>query len=538
MLDELPMTPSGKLNRRALPAPQLELSLEGRYMPPEGETEEGLARIWKDVLRVTRVGRDDNFFELGGHSLLVLKLLFSINESFACELKVTDVYKYPTIRELAMTIAGASVASAAVNLQREAILTDEIVALNGHRRTRAQTILLTGASGFVGRFLLAHLLDETDATICCLVRAPSTHEATTRLRLSLLKWDLWREDMEHRIAVVAGDLRLPALGIDAATHRWLSEDVDSIFHCGSSMNHLETYAMAKPANVEGARQLLKLATSGRPKLLNYISTLGVFAPSTTQAMRLVNEQTSIDHETHFTSSGYVASKWVAEKIFMTARERGIPCNIFRLGFTWSDAERGRYDELQHGYRFLKSCLLSGYGIMDYRYDAVPLPVDYAARAIVGLANRHPDGGRMFHIASSRRMDEGMFERCNRVAETSLELISYYEWIGEMKRLHRAGQSLPAAPLIQSAFSLDESAFHAQQSDLRMHRVQAECTQTEQELARAGVSPPGSFDDVLRLTVEYMLRNDPELRDGATARAQLAQMRPEGKARPVWIRTGL
>lgn len=63
--------------------------------------------------------------------------------------------------------------------------------------------------------------------------------------------------------------------------------------------------------------------------------------------------------------GYVASKWVAEKMYMLANERGIPCNIFRVGLVWADSERGRYDELQRGYRILKS---SGYGIENFRFE--------------------------------------------------------------------------------------------------------------------------------------------------------------------------
>jgi len=57
----------------------------------------------------------------------------------------------------------------------------------------------------------------------------------------------------------------------------LSEDIGSIYHCATSMNHLETYTMAKPTNVEGSRELLKLATYKRLKVINYLSTLGVFS---------------------------------------------------------------------------------------------------------------------------------------------------------------------------------------------------------------------------------------------------------------------
>src|SRR6202011_2169482 len=125
-------------------------------------------------------------------------------------------------------------------------------------------------------------------------------------------------------------------------------------------------------------------------------------------------------ERHLTSHGYAAGKWVGEKIFKTASERGIPCNIFRLGLVWPDTEQGRYDELQHDYRLFKSCLLSGLGIENYRPEMPPTPVDYVARAIAFLANRYCDGHGIFHISSSNQMVGGMFERVNEVLGTALK----------------------------------------------------------------------------------------------------------------------
>ena len=69
------------------------------------------------------------------------------------------------------------------------------------------------------------------------------------------------------------------------------------------------------------------------------------------------EPSSIDHERHLHSRGYAASKWVGEKLLLTAGERGIPCNIFGWGLVWADSQQGRYDELQREYRIIKSCLL-------------------------------------------------------------------------------------------------------------------------------------------------------------------------------------
>lgn len=509
-LQSMPLTPSGKLNRRALPAPDPGAFAKQEYQAPQGEVEQTLAGIWQELLQVDRIGRQDDFFALGGHSLLVLKALFRISEAFGRELKVTDVYQSPTIRQLAVRIAGGKIADDFVDLAQEAAVDGVSVENLVAYRTPARTVLLTGATGFVGRFLLVQLLRDTEATICCLVRAQSERQAMSRLKDTMLRWDLWREEFEQRVVAIHGDLRSPRLGIDDARYEFLYRNVDSIYHCATSMNHLQTYAMAKPANVGSARELLTIATRHRKKVINYISTLGVFSPLTASDARVADETTSIDHEVHLTSNGYLASKWVGEKIFLSAQEAGVPCNIFRLGFVWADTRKGRYDELQRDYRVFKSCLMSGYGIENYGYELAPTPVDYAARAMVFLANRHSDGRGIFHISAAKQAIADVFERCNAIAGVSLELKSHYDWTREMKRLHEEGISLPVVPLIDYTFSMDEPSFREHQQAIRTASMQFDCTRTHRELVAAGIEAPLFDDNLLLRFVEDMVCRDPEL----------------------------
>ena len=511
VLDRIPLTPSGKLNRRALPAPAQDAYASREYVAPRGAAEVAVANVWREVLGVERVGREDSFFDLGGHSLLALKAVFRLNQVLGCTLRVADAYRNPLLRDLAARIDAGSAEDELVDLQRESALDRDIVARPGRRSVPAKSVLLTGATGFVGRFLLAQLLKDTDATIYCLVRARTKQQANARLRTTLLRWDLWRDEDEARIVALPCDLRLQRLGMDDVTHAALCRSIDSIYHCATSMNHLETYAMAKPANVDATRELLRLATSHRPKVIHYVSTLGVFSASLMDTRRVVSEETPIEHEVHRGSQGYTASKWVSEKMFLNAAQRGIPCNVFRLGLVWADAQQGRFDELQSVYRVLKSCLLSGYGIEGYRYPMPPTPVDYVARAIVLLGERHCDGGGIFHISSSDQMTNGVFERCRELIAIPLKLLPYYDWICEMKRQHQSGLAVPAAPLIEFAFSMDQQAFaeHLQRTRSAAH-VRFDMRRTQDELIHAGVVAPALDDDLLRVCLEGMLARDHEL----------------------------
>jgi len=106
-LSELPLTANGKIDRRALPDPEVSRSHKG-YMAPRNETEERLAQIWQEVLEVDKVGITDDFFELGGHSLLAVRLVSVIQKAFGMELPINDVFVYSTIAGLAAQLESAN----------------------------------------------------------------------------------------------------------------------------------------------------------------------------------------------------------------------------------------------------------------------------------------------------------------------------------------------------------------------------------------------------------------------------------------------
>jgi amino acid adenylation domain-containing protein len=104
-LDVFPLTPNGKLDRKALPAPHNRSpELDASYIAPRTSTEEALASIWREVLNVKRIGVHDNFFEMGGHSLLALQLRFQIERTLEIEMPLVAIYLSPTIEGMALTV--------------------------------------------------------------------------------------------------------------------------------------------------------------------------------------------------------------------------------------------------------------------------------------------------------------------------------------------------------------------------------------------------------------------------------------------------
>ena len=111
-LDALPLTPSGKINRRALPAPDdSRPELETGYVAPRNPLEQQLASIWCDILGLDRIGVNDNFFELGGHSLMAVRLFARIEQTFGRKLPLAVLFQHGTIGHLATLLQESSPAT-------------------------------------------------------------------------------------------------------------------------------------------------------------------------------------------------------------------------------------------------------------------------------------------------------------------------------------------------------------------------------------------------------------------------------------------
>ncbi|MCF5710780.1 AMP-binding protein, partial [Pseudomonas syringae] len=107
LLDSLPLTHNGKLDRKALPAPDQSSVISRAYQAPQGATEQAIAKIWQDLLGIDQVGRNDNFFELGGHSLLAMRLISQVRQHLSVELGLADIFAQPGLAVMARILAEA-----------------------------------------------------------------------------------------------------------------------------------------------------------------------------------------------------------------------------------------------------------------------------------------------------------------------------------------------------------------------------------------------------------------------------------------------
>jgi len=108
-LERIPLTANGKLDRKALPAPEGEAYAQRTYEPPQGKMEEALANLWQELLGVERVGRHDNFFELGGHSLLAVRMLSHLLSNLNVQIELSTLFNYPQLSLFAKRVLITSI---------------------------------------------------------------------------------------------------------------------------------------------------------------------------------------------------------------------------------------------------------------------------------------------------------------------------------------------------------------------------------------------------------------------------------------------
>ena len=394
-LEQMPTTPNGKLDRARLPLPEQSVRTE-THIEARTPLEAQLCRLWAKVLGRDMVGVHDNFFDLGGHSLQAVSLSFDISEALNRTVPVGMLMTHPTVAALALALEDEEPAQA-IDFNRDALLPENI---QPHQHAfdidqEARSILLTGATGYLGAYLLYELLQQTRADIYCLARAASSHIAYQRIRANLETYGLWDDGFTARIHAVRGDLSKPLLGLDSYRFYFLAARIDRIYHNGALVNFIYPYSQLKQANVDGTREIIRLACRAKTTPIHFISTFSVF-PSPKE--RQVVPETQPPEHCEILETGYSQSKWVAEKMLTEARKRGVPVTIYRPGRITGHSRTGMANKDDLFYRFIKGCIQSG-SVPDWPGRIDTTPVDYVSQAIIAISCHHEVREEIYHLVN-------------------------------------------------------------------------------------------------------------------------------------------
>ncbi|MBQ2495969.1 MAG: AMP-binding protein, partial [Prevotella sp.] len=326
-LKEMPMTPNGKTDVKALPEPQLAIS--SAYEAPVNDTERTFCDIFAGILQMDKVGASDNFFELGGTSLVVTRVIIEADKA-GLHVAYGDVFANPTPRQLARLITGdtgtegqdevTSFDYTAINnlLQRNT--------LNMFRYSERQAIgnvLLTGSTGYLGIHILRELIDSDVENIYCLVRGKTQAAAESRLRSLLYYYfaNAFKDLFGKRIHVVLGDV---TNDFDE------SLDIQTVFNCAAIVKHFSEGTEIEDVNIGGAKRCVDFCIKKGAKLVHIstASTRGLWAGETKD--EIFTEQRL--YMGQYLGNKYIYSKFMAERLILDAVAlHGLSAKIMRVG---------------------------------------------------------------------------------------------------------------------------------------------------------------------------------------------------------------
>jgi amino acid adenylation domain-containing protein/thioester reductase-like protein len=452
LLEELPLTLNGKLDRRALPIPKWTPLEENLYIEPSTQIEIQIAKIWCQLLNINQIGIHDNFYELGGNSLLAIRLIIQINEVSSQEVELQHLLENPTIASLAKeieTLKQSTQDRRSFRNQTDVFTLDPTIVPDNKIVGTIPEIFLTGATGFIGAFLLQELLQQTRSDIYCLVRASSLAEGQARIQTSLKRYSLWDDNFSNRIKLVLGDLNRPFLGIESSRYERLTEKIDIIYHCGAWVNIVYPYSVLKTANVIGTQEVIRLASKTKIKPIHFVSTVDVFASSERELLKTIQFNTCAGPVSKL-CSGYAQSKYMAEQLIFTANTRGIPCSIYRPSNVVGDIRNGICPSSSFVSRMIKGCLQIGLA-PDIEAILNLVPANYVSQKIVGLSKIQTSCFQTHQIINPNPISWSQFVNWLIRIGYSIEKIPYEAWYTKLLNVGANKTENELLPLI-SLFS--------------------------------------------------------------------------------------
>ncbi|MCU6708254.1 amino acid adenylation domain-containing protein [Paenibacillus sp. J5C_2022] len=458
----MPLTPNGKIDRKALPQPEAGHARSRELVAPRTETEQAVLEVWREVLQTDAIGVHDNFFELGGHSLKATVVVARLQKKY--ELGMNDIFEHQSIAKLAAKLKPKQhhlrerlneIKSA--NLELDQVDTTEqrasymarfseykdldIAVTNSY-----EAVLLTGATGYLGAHMLYEMIMGKAWHVYAVVRGANDEEARKRLigKCTYYFGPDWYPKHEGRIHVYAGDISKKGFGLSGDVYRQLADKIDAIFHAAANVKHYGAYAEFYEQNVKATELLLSFAEAGKRKHMHHMSTLGVATGSVSDMRHVCFSEYELDIGQQF-ENYYAKTKFEAECLVAEARRRGIQTCIYRLGNIVFHSVTGRFQENiadNAFYTTMKSMLALGvapgtHTDVDFSY------VDEMSRAIVTLADCGSLRNEIYHLANPHEVNIGHVVKSGELS-VNVEIIpfsSFADYLFEHYEDEQLGESV-------------------------------------------------------------------------------------------------
>ncbi|MCZ7458832.1 type I polyketide synthase [Streptomyces sp. WMMC940] len=450
------------------------------------------------------VGADRLFTELGFDSLMSVELCNRLSAATGVRLPASVVYEHPTPAALTKHLCAALLRTApdtapaptSVDFAAEVRLDDDVRPASDISRVAVdpREILLTGATGFLGAFLLRDLMRSTRARVHCLVRGADRADAERRLRANLDWYELLDEIDPDRVSVVVGDLAEPRLGLTEDEFDDLARFVDVVYHAGATVSWLRPYTELRRPNVDGTREVLRLAARHRTVPVHHVSTSGVFPPPAPGAEGVPAKVTDPTGPAEALWNGYLQSKWVAEQVIGIARERGLPVSVYRVDVVCGDQRAGACQTKDFVWLSLKGLLQAG-AVPDRLAGSFHMvPVDYVSGTITTLATSDEAAGGTFHLFNEQEQAFADFIGYLRSYGYELPVVDWDSW-RERVRADRDNALVPLLDAFEALMAGDDRATYPP----------LDVSETERALAGTGIECPRIGPELFDTYVKFFVR---------------------------------
>lgn len=411
-MEAFPLTPNGKVNRKALPAPEIERIV--KYEAPNNKIEEDICSIFKNLLKLNEVGIDDNFFEIGGTSIIAIKAIIQI-ANLNYQINYGDLFKLKTPRSIAqfldpnIKILEDNTSDSRFDFSRYNY--DEIDGLlskndydlwNNFDLRPLGNVLLTGATGYLGIHLLHHLLMNDHNEIYCLVRSKPKVTPQNRLKalMSYYFSDDWISHFDNRVKIIEGDIT-----DDNLNEKLRRDNIDTIFNCAAMVKHYVAEDTMEVINVHGVSNLISLSLE-KDAYLIHISTYSIGGTAKENGQKSLSEQDFYIGQV--TDNEYIRTKFVAEQIILQSIvNRRLKAKIMRVGNLMGRVSDGEFQINFNSNAFvssLKSYKFLGVFPLDEMTNFIEIsPIDKTAEAVAKLAST-PQDMIIFHPYNNYQID--------------------------------------------------------------------------------------------------------------------------------------
>ena len=460
-IDKFPLTPNGKIDKKALPEIKVETSSKEKKKA-SNELEKQLVAIFSKALGQESIGVDEDFFELGGTSLSASKIaMLALNANLP--ISYGDVFEYPSVLEMEEHINSLNGVSSKEEKKEEKVESNELKSLKDNVidninevviEKEFKSILLTGGTGFLGIHILKELLDQKKHVIA-LVRGGKL-PALDRLHALLAYYfdSPLIEEVNKYVTVVDGDVT------DETLFDKLKDlDFDLIINSAAIVKHFSNDDIIERVNVGGVKNLIEIAKKKKSRLVQ-ISTLSVagenidnkFAPT----FRMKENMLDFGQDV---SNKYVHSKFNAEKAVLEACLEGLDGKVIRVGNLMSRNSDGEFQANSITNGFMRD--LKGYvalhkfpvNSMDVEIDFSP--IDEVAKTIV-LLSKTNQKFTVFHSANSHMVQMGDIIYVLNELGFNIEVVSDEDFVNSMKEMMKDETK---SMLVSSLISYSSSDMH-------------------------------------------------------------------------------